>query len=51
MDFFKYSKKLLKNKSEPKSHSTNPFKQNKNVTLVWVDEIKDNLPTHWLDSS
>lgn len=36
MEFFKYSKELLKNKHE--TYTTNPFTQNKQVTLVWVDK-------------
>lgn len=36
MEFFKYSKELLKNKHE--TYTTNPFAQNRQVTLVWVDK-------------
>ena len=42
MEFLELTKKLLKIKKESKNqtYSTNPFKQNKQVTLIWIETKK-----------
>lgn len=51
MEFFKYSKNLLKNKQKTQTYSTNPFKQNKQVTFVWVENSEKSKSNYWSDSS
>ena len=52
MEFFKYSKKLLKNKHETQTYTTNPFKQNKQVTFIWVEKSPNIFKkNYWSDSS
>lgn len=52
MEFFKYSKKLLKNKHETQTYTTNPFKQNKQVTFIWVEKSPNIFDkNYWSDSS
>ncbi|MBR1681590.1 hypothetical protein IJ707_07360 [bacterium] len=43
MEFFEFTKKLLKLKKEnqTKDYTTNPFKQNKQVTFIWVEPKKN----------
>ena len=43
MEFFKYSKELVKIKNENKTYTTNPFSKNKQVTFVWVEKTNKNL--------
>lgn len=46
MDFLKYTKKLINKKSENKTQTNfeqnlyhlNPFKQNKQVTYIWIEK-------------
>ena len=42
MEFLNFTKKLLKIKKEnkPKEYSTNPIKQNKQFTLIWIEHKK-----------
>lgn len=42
MDFLEFTKKLLKFKksSNKKDYSTNPFKENKQVTFIWIEPKK-----------
>ena len=42
MEFLEFTKKLLKFKKETnkKEYCTNPFKQNKQVTLIWIEPKK-----------
>jgi len=42
MEFLEFTKKLLKIKKEGKTENyfTNPFKQNKQVTFIWIDPKK-----------
>ena len=51
MEFFKYSKNLLKNKQQNQTYSTNPFKQNKQVTFVWIENSEKSKSNYWSDSS
>lgn len=39
MEFFNYSKNLIKQKEKEKEpvYKTNPFKQNKNYKLIWIE--------------
>lgn len=39
MKFLEFTKKLLKIKKEKKQqkYNTNPFKQNKQITLIWIE--------------
>jgi len=43
MEFLEFTKKLLKIKKEynKENYSTNPFKENKQVTFIWIDTTKD----------
>ena len=40
MEFLEFTKKLLKIKQKSKfqKYSINPFKQNKQITLIWIDK-------------
>ncbi len=42
MEFLEFTKKLLKIKKEDKikNYSSNPFKQNKQITLIWIEPKK-----------
>lgn len=51
MEFFKYSKNLLKNKQKTQTYSMNPFKQNKQVTFVWIENSEKFKSNYWSDSS
>ena len=51
MDFFKYSKKLIKTKNNDKCYTTNPFKQNKQVTFIWVEENLNSEKSNYCSDS
>lgn len=39
MKFFEITKKILKNKLKKNvKYSTNPFKENKEITLIWINK-------------
>lgn len=42
MEFLEFTKKLLriKKESNKKDYLTNPFKQNKQVILIWIEPKK-----------
>jgi len=42
MEFLEFTKKLLRIKKEDnkKVHSTNPFKENKQVIFIWIEPKK-----------
>lgn len=43
MKFFRYTENLIKQNKKDEIYTTNPFKQNNNVTLIWIDSTPNEL--------